>query len=162
MTALENTQLKQTEAATPSFPTNDNAGAAAVAGSWAQQDPILRDLWAKNLTPEQISVHLGRSVAAIMTRAARLGLPRRFAPGRKPIVRAAGTPALQRQRPARSFTKEMFGEALTPTAARVMRMCLMCTHPFQSHGSHNRICPKCKGSPDYESGSRLNDTEYLF
>jgi hypothetical protein len=158
MTALEGTQLKQAEATAPSFHINDNTGAA----SWAQQDAVLRDLWSQNMTPEDISVRLGRSVAAIMTRAARLGLPRRFAPGRKPLIRAAGTPVPQRQRPARTFTKEMFGETLNSPAARVMRMCLMCTHPFQSHGSHNRICPKCKGSPDYESGSRLNDTEYLY
>ncbi|MGE3770337.1 MAG: GcrA family cell cycle regulator [Bdellovibrionales bacterium] len=137
---------------------NDNAGVSAPS-SWSHQDPVLRDLWSQNLTPDQIADKLGRSVAAIMTRAARLGLPRRFAPGRKPIVRAAGTPAV-RQRPARTFTQEMFKDVSNP--AKAMRMCLMCTHPFQSHGSHNRICPKCKGSPDYESGSRLGDVDYLY
>ncbi len=51
--------------------------------SWLDQDVALRRLWEENKTPEAIAEELGRSIAAIMTRAARLGLPRRSAPGRK-------------------------------------------------------------------------------
>src|SRR5580704_3379076 len=55
-----------------------------IGASWQEQDVVLRDLWMQNKTPQQISEALGRSVPAIMTRAVRLGLPRRSAPGRKP------------------------------------------------------------------------------
>jgi len=154
MTVLEAAVTRPAEA--EAFNANDNAGLPA---SWSHQDPILRDLWAQNATPDQIAARLGRSVAAIMTRAARLGLPRRAAPGRKALVRTAGTVVATRQRPARAFTQEMFKDVLGPNAARAMRTCLMCINPFQSAGSHNRICPKCKGSPDYEAGNRLGDID---
>jgi hypothetical protein len=154
MTVLENAVLRQMES--EAHNANDNAGLPA---SWAQQDPVLRDLWAQNVTPDEIGNRLGRSVAAVMTRAARLGLPRRSSPGRKPLVRTAGAATTPRQRPARAFTQEMFKDVLGPNAARAMRTCLMCVHPFQSAGSHNRICPKCKGSPDYEAGNRIADID---
>lgn len=154
MTMLEGTLAVQQ----PHVPNaNDNAGSAL---SWTQQDGTLRDLWGQNLTPDQIADSLGRSVAAVMTRAARLGLPRRFAPGRKPLVK--GTAVVQRQRPAKTFSQEMFKEILGPGISRAMRTCLMCVNPFQSQGSHNRICPRCKGSPDYEAGNRLPDSEFFF
>jgi hypothetical protein len=50
--------------------------------SWTEQDEVLTSLWQKGDKPEQIALALNRSVAAVMTRAARLGLQRRFAPGR--------------------------------------------------------------------------------
>lgn len=155
MTMLEGTLAVQQQ---PVPNANDNAGNAL---SWTQQDGTLRDLWGQNLTPDQIAETLGRSVAAVMTRAARLGLPRRFAPGRKPLVKGAAA-TLQRQRPAKTFTQEMFKEILGPGVNKAMRTCLMCVNPFQSNGAHNRICPRCKGSPDYEAGNRLSDSEFYF
>ena len=38
-----------------------------------------------------------------------------------------------------------------------MRVCLMCLNKFQSQGRHNRICPTCKGSADYATGSSTPD-----
>jgi hypothetical protein len=128
----------------------------AVAPNWLDQDPVLRDLWSSRLSPEQIAEKLGRSVAAVMTRAARLGLPRRFAPGRKagkhyarvsPVVR----PVVRAPAPSNS------GEASTQATERV---CLMCLRKFQSEGRHNRICPNCKGSPEYEAGNRIPDINF--
>ena len=52
--------------------------------AWQEQDGLLREMWLNNQTPQAISEVLNRSIAAIMTRAARLGLPRRTSPGRKP------------------------------------------------------------------------------
>lgn len=127
---------------------------------WAEQDPILRDLWSKGATPEIIGAQLGRSVAAIMTRAARLGLPRRSAPGRKRVMRS---PEEQRARQNQRTTlhrSSLFREALQPKEGAATRVCLMCVSPFQSAGRHNRICPKCKGSADYEAGARLPDIDF--
>ncbi len=59
--------------------------------NWQEQDGILREMWMRNQSPTAIAEALGRSVPAIMTRAARLGLPRRFAPGRKPGRRSFDT-----------------------------------------------------------------------
>lgn len=122
--------------------------------SWQDQDPVLRDMWMKNTTPQAIAEALNRSVPAIMTRAARLGLPRRSAPGRKPGRRALddkGVPlssaVMRRMAPPQPAV------AATPTTSP--RTCLMCLTSFQSAGRHNRICPSCKGSSEYESASAL-------
>lgn len=131
--------------------------------NWGDQDPILRDLWTRNVAPELIANELGRSVAAIMTRAARLGLPRRASPGRKRIARS---PEEQKQRQvqsraaSRSLNRDMFREALQPKEGAALRVCLMCVSTFQSAGRHNRICPKCKGSAEYEAGARLPDIDF--
>ena len=136
------------------LPNAESDVAVVTAGpSWQEQDGLLRDLWLKNQSPQVISEALGRSVPAIMTRAARLGLPRRSAPGRKPGVR----------------TQEMVGGVAVGTGSRARpsyqapsaavqtspRVCLMCLTKFESLGRHNRICPTCKGSSEYETASAL-------
>jgi hypothetical protein len=138
----------------------DNTAKNAV-GTWGEQDVVLRTMWAGNDSPEAIAEALGRTVSAIMTRAARLGLPRRFSPGRKAIVRNAETQSVTvRRRSVRSTEPRIMTEMMA-NGPRAMRLCLMCVNPFQSHGAHNRICPKCKGSPDYENGNRLSDVEIV-
>lgn len=119
--------------------------------SWHEQDTTLREMWMKNQSPALIAQALGRSVSAVMTRAARLGLPRRFAPGRKPGVRPAegGRPAPSRNAAAESE------KAAVPATQTSPRVCLMCLNKFQSLGRHNRICSTCKNSSEYESGSSL-------
>lgn len=134
----------------------DAPAAAAPAGpSWQEQDATLRDMWLKNQTPQAIAEALGRSVPAIMTRAARLGLPRRAAPGRKPGMRRAETMTGNNSgvvsRP-RASSYAAPAEALPQTSPRI---CLMCLTKFESMGRHNRICPKCKGSAEYETASSL-------
>lgn len=137
---------------------------AAIAGdgpSWHEQDGALREMWMRNQTPAAIAEALGRSVPAIMTRAARLGLPRRFSPGRKPGRRppdAAGTAQVAKTRSTASTAA--IGESAEVTAQISTRICLMCLDKFQSMGRHNRICPTCKGSAEYESGSRLPDIDF--
>ncbi len=118
---------------------------------------MLRDLWMQNKTPAAIAEALGRSVAAIMTRAARLGLPRRFAPGRKPGRHPSSEQTTKN--PSRSVPRLPTDktEAAAQTSTRV---CLMCLTPFQSLGRHNRICSSCKGSAEYESASRLPDPDF--
>jgi hypothetical protein len=128
--------------------------AAAVSGpSWQEQDVLLREMWTQNKTPQEISDALGRSIPAIMTRAARLGLPRRSAPGRKPGQRSfsqQGT-AYQATRRAPPRTTS-YADAPVQTSLRV---CLMCLKKFESLGRHNRICSSCKGSAEYETASAL-------
>ena len=71
----------------PSAPAPPATTGQPTAPGWHDQDGLLRDMWLRNQTPQAIASALGRSVPAVMTRAARLGLPRRSAPGRKPSVR---------------------------------------------------------------------------
>lgn len=133
----------------------------AMTPSWSDQDETLRALWKDNKSPEEISVALGRSVAAIMTRAARLGLPRRAAPGRKrgykrvdrpyKTLPAAGT-RVRVTLPPQTGEEEVYRAPEIKT-----RICLMCLTKFQSQGPHNRICPSCKGSAEYATGSSTPD-----
>ena len=128
----------------------------ATGPSWQEQDVLLRDLWTQNKTPQEISDFLGRSIAAIMTRAARLGLPRRSAPGRKPGSRHLlqnGEARVTTPRPASNKPQENKDPSQQPST----RICLMCLRPFPSQGRHNRICPSCKNSTEYESAVSLSD-----
>ncbi|MGE4350932.1 MAG: GcrA family cell cycle regulator [Bdellovibrionales bacterium] len=139
-----------------------DAGLSGVGPSWQEQDDVLRQLWNENKSPEEIATILGRSVAAVMTRAARIGLPRRAAPGRKrgykrsetkrKVLAAAGT----RVRVAVPTEIDEDHESYEPPEVK-MRVCLMCLKKFQSQGRHNRICPACKGSADYATGSSTPD-----
>lgn len=129
--------------------------------SWAEQDELLRNLWLAGEAPPQIADRLGRSVAAVMTRAARLGLPRRFAPGRKPTGRRSFLPLPKNPLPAAPRdpgAKALPGE--TATRPLVERVCLMCLTKFPSQGAHNRICSSCKESNDYQAGARLPDLDF--
>ena len=136
------------------------AGTSAVGPSWVEQDDMLRAMWTDNKSPEDIAALLGRSVAAIMTRAARLGLPRRAAPGRKRGYRRSEMP---RKMAAAGAVRVRVN--LPPQEEEVAyaqpeiktRVCLMCLNKFQSQGRHNRICPTCKGSADYATGSSTPD-----
>jgi hypothetical protein len=129
--------------------------------SWQEQDSLLRELWLQNKTQQEISEILNRSVAAIMTRAARLGLPRRSAPGRKPGSRRLpgaqdqqGTPrTVSQPRTVARAMRDATENAPQPSA----RICLMCLRSFQSMGRHNRICPSCKSSSEYVSATSMPD-----
>ena len=126
--------------------------------NWLDQDELLRELWLRNEKPSKIAGQLGRSVAAIMTRAARLGLPRRSAPGRKPgyqrkdIVRKA---ASSLSKVAGSRGEDKVTREATDSGMHSVRICLMCLNRFPSEGRHNRICSNCKGSADYNAGSGI-------
>ncbi len=153
----------QTEPAAPAMIEEISAdGQAAPQPSWAEQDPVLRTLWGENKTPEEISAQLGRSVAAVMTRAARLGLPRRAAPGRKRgykrtdlATRSAASAVRVRVRMPRAKDDEAFEDEPKPEIK--LRVCLMCLNKFQSMGPQNRICPSCKGSAEYATGNSTPD-----
>lgn len=129
--------------------------------SWQEQDGILRDLWLQNKTPQEIAEDLNRSVAAVMTRAARLGLPRRTAPGRKPGVRRMDGGQREEQQTAR--VPVMRTSNALPSAAGDLpsqastRVCLMCLREFRSMGRHNRICSSCKSSSEYEAAVATSD-----
>ena len=114
-----------------------------VLASWHDQDPVLRELWLSNQPPQVISERLGRSIPAIMTRAARLGLPRRSAPGRKPGVRTQDGESGRQQTVVRRATPP--SQATTMAQQTSLRVCLMCLNKFESMGRHNRICSSCKG-----------------
>jgi hypothetical protein len=123
--------------------------------SWTEQDEILTSLWQKGEKPEQIAQSLNRSVAAVMTRAARLGLQRRFAPGRK--AKRANDPesGLANLRNAARLSAQI----QTTPPQQSHRICLMCLSRFQSHGRHNRICQSCKDGPEYRSAAGLPDVD---
>lgn len=136
--------------------------ASANSPSWQEQDGQLRDMWMQNKTPQDIANALGRSVPAIMTRAARLGLPRRAAPGRKPGRRLMGEKSHDEMSSLAPVSARPRGAS--PTAAEKVqvsqstaRVCLMCLSKFESAGRHNRICSSCKNSAEYESASSLPD-----
>lgn len=130
------------------------------ASSWAEQDEVLRTMWLAGEPPPQIAEKLSRSVAAIMTRAARLGLPRRFAPGRKPTARRNFLPQQPRSVPARRPAQEEAAADGTENRPTTERICLMCLVKFPSLGAHNRICASCKESNSYLAGSRLPDLDF--
>ncbi len=130
------------------------ANADAGAPNWNVQDPTLKQMWETGDPPQKIAEALGRSVAAVMTRAARLGLPRRFAPGRKPLPKDGSDmrSAIRAKSAAASITR-----LERPTTLRV---CLMCLEKFPSAGAHNRICTSCRDTPEYTAGSRLPDLDF--
>jgi hypothetical protein len=131
------------------------SGGLPLGPSWHEQDKVLRDMWLQNQTPQAISEALNRSIPAIMTRAARLGLPRRSAPGRKPGRRSLderGMPTMPVPRVQTRTAQETVRAAAPATSSRI---CLMCLTKFESLGRQNRICPSCKGSSEYESASAL-------
>jgi len=134
-----------------------SVGAPVLTGpTWQDQDILLRDLWAQGKTPQEIGSILKRSVAAIMTRAARLGLPRRSAPGRKPGSRRPPQEGeIRRTSPRPASNKAQEGE--NAPAGTSTRICLMCLHPFPSQGRHNRICSACKSSAEYGVAMSLSD-----
>lgn len=123
--------------------------------SWQEQDKVLRDMWLQNQTPQAIAEALNRSVPAIMTRAARLGLPRRSAPGRKPGRRPLDDRGMPISPVMRTPTRTAQETARNVAPATSARICLMCLTKFESAGRQNRICPSCKGSSEYESASAL-------
>lgn len=131
--------------------------------SWLEQDEFLKELWLRNDPPEQIAEKLGRSIAAIMTRAARLGLPRRSAPGRKPgyqrkqgVLRNRSDVKVA-QANADSKTSMTAADRESAEGVRLARICLMCLKKFPSEGRHNRICANCKGSSEYAAGNCIPD-----
>jgi hypothetical protein len=147
----------------PVFISGGDTTGGLIGPSWQEQDMLLRDLWMQNKTPQEISEVLGRSVAAIMTRAARLGLPRRSAPGRKPgSKRMHGGEVISggevRTASRASTPRQMRdGEIAAQSSTRI---CLMCLRAFPSQGRHNRICSSCKGSAEYESATSLADIHF--
>ena len=120
--------------------------------TWQDQDGILRDLWLQNLPPPVIAEKLGRSVAAIMTRAVRLGLPRRAAPGRKPGRRL---PTTDKPTETKARVTARVEEHAVAVPQPEPRICLMCLTKFASAGRHNRICNPCKGTADYLAASAI-------
>ncbi len=137
--------------------------APAAVTSWQEQDGVLREMWLHHQTPAAIAQALNRSVAAIMTRAARLGLPRRSAPGRKPGRRTSDTgvnSSTAMGRSAMPRTNNAASETIEVSSQTMERVCLMCLGKFQSIGRHNRICSNCKNSAEYESGARLPDLHF--
>lgn len=136
---------------------------AAPGPSWQEQDETLRAMWMRKCGPQEIADALGRSIPAIMTRAARLGLPRRSAPGRKPGQQKAvdsqsgAARATARQKNDALASRHNADDEIPKYSERI---CLMCLSRFQSAGRHNRICPSCKNSSEYASASALPDIQY--
>jgi hypothetical protein len=125
---------------------------------WHDQDGILREMWLRNQPPQAIAEALGRSIPAIMTRAARLGLPRRAAPGRKPSIRQdQQTGGLPRAVPPPARAVQPAAAESAPQTS--LRVCLMCLNKFESAGRHNRICSTCKNSAEYETASTLPEID---
>jgi hypothetical protein len=126
-----------------------------VVSGWHDQDGILRDMWVRNQTPQAIAEALGRSVPAVMTRAARLGLPRRSAPGRKPGPRPDTENGGIIRTSTRAAPRPKAESSAEPATQTSLRICLMCLKKFESAGRHNRICSTCKSSAEYTMASAL-------
>ena len=151
------TSLESSGIVTPS----EKAAGLSAAPNWQDQDDQLREMWLRNLSPASIADQLGRSVAAIMTRAARLGLPRRSAPGRKPgYRRTEKTEGFERITSRPRMMAGKTGSNEETSTQIVPRICLMCLNKFPSQGRHNRICPSCKGSAEYNAGSSIPDFDF--
>ncbi len=148
---------------TPEGPIKEAALSVPQSSNWLDQDETLREMWLNNEPPAQIAERLNRSIAAIMTRAARLGLPRRSAPGRKPGYqrKKANTESQinsrERSVAAPSHYTDSRGDAGASNHMPMVRICLMCLNKFPSEGRHNRICSSCKGSAEYSAGSSIPD-----
>lgn len=136
----------------------DTALETSQAVNWQDQDEALRNLWSQNLSPNIIAEKLGRSVAAVMTRAVRLGLPRRAAPGRKPGKKMPeGYSKTNKEDNVRRFKALAPSEIEDRPSQAALRVCLMCLKKFQSAGRQNRICLPCRGSSEYASASSVPD-----
>lgn len=120
--------------------------------TWAQQWDTLKEQWAAGTPTEEIAQNLGRTVSAVLTQAARLGLPRRQAQGRKPNASSTKKPRENNILLFRIPVK--FQGVQEPERVHLVkeRNCLMCSSTFHSHGSHNRICSKCKSGATYQNG----------
>lgn len=120
--------------------------------TWAEQLDELRDMWMAAVPTEEIAERLGRSPSAVLTQAARLELPRRAPSGRK--ARTSGEIKKSRAgiTPTNVITFPLRAETARTPSARKTRDCLMCHTSFNSHGSHNRICPRCKTGAAYQGG----------
>lgn len=127
--------------------------------TWAEQIDDLRQMWVDGTPTEEIAEKLGRSVSSVLTQAVRIGLPRRASSGRKPRNEQAATqPRKAPVRmnviafPVRGYSGASVSTAETAVAVHKARNCLMCSSSFQSYGSHNRICNRCKDTNCYQSG----------
>ncbi len=130
--------------------------------TWAEQLDDLRQMWTDGTPTEEIAERLGRSVSSVLTQAVRIGLPRRASSGRKPRTTQ---PSAAKKAPVRMnviafpTTRGYSGAAMpeAPVVVHKARNCLMCSSTFQSYGSHNRICTRCKDTQSYQAG---HDHEY--
>jgi len=134
--------------------------------TWAQQWDDLKVMWVGGVPVDEIAARLNRTVSAVLTQAARIGLERRAASGRKSQGKNQ-TPYVKRLRPVLvhsnvvsfSRVRSASGAAVeSPVQAnKKPRNCLMCSSAFNSHGSHNRICRRCKDTNCYQAG---HENEY--
>ena len=139
---------------TPTLKTMQDLKPATI--TWAEQLEELASLWNDGVPTEEIAERLGRSASAVLTQAVRIGLPRRASSGRKSSAQA-GQAAPKTKMPVNVVVfpvRGYSGAAVQASHApvRQARNCLMCGTSFASHGSHNRICTKCKDTQAYQNG----------
>ena len=128
--------------------------------SWREHDEKLRKMWIQGLSQYDIAKELDRSPAAVMTRAARLGLPRRMSAGRK--IGGKNAPKSNPNKvPHHKYTykKSAVKKEEQPEIEYIERICLMCLKKFTSEGRFNRICPSCKASSEYHRASSLSEIQ---
>jgi len=133
--------------------------------TWAQQWDDLKVMWVEGVPVDEIAMRLNRTVSAVLTQAVRIGLERRAMPGRKPegknqTPRVVKRPVLVHSNVVSfSRVRSHSGAAVeSPVQAnKKPRNCLMCSSAFNSYGSHNRICRRCKDSNCYQAG---HENEY--
>ncbi|WP_301100448.1 hypothetical protein [Propionivibrio sp.] len=128
--------------------------------NWQDQDDLLRELWERNQSPAVIAEQLGRSPAAIMTRAVRLGLPRRTAPGRKPGRRMIDDTKASFVAASAANGRVTIETVEVHQGHPALRVCLMCLNKFQSAGRQNRICTTCRSSSEYAAGCSIPDISF--
>ncbi len=130
--------------------------------TWAQQWEDLRAMWVEGVPVEEIALRLNRTVSAVQTQAVRIGLERRAPSGRKPQVpnKTPRRPVLVHSNVVSIAHVRSYSGAVVEASSQNLkkpRNCLMCNTAFNSHGSHNRICTRCKDGACYQGG---HDNEY--
>ncbi len=128
--------------------------------SWASQHEELRGLWAAGAALNDMSDALGRTPSAILTQAARLGLPRRSNAGRKNFN------GENKPRNVLNFSSKRIARVRdyydSEPKATQARCCLMCKSSFPSTSVGHRICDGCKSTQRYQrTTGGFDDSLYL-
>lgn len=126
--------------------------AGSKASSWTAQQDQLRSMWTSGASLNEMSEALERTPSAILTQAARMGLPRRSHSGRKNTDNSLKARNVLNFSSSKRVARVRDYYDSEPKATSP-RKCLMCRDDFPSTGAGHRICDKCKCTQRYQSSS---------
>ncbi len=114
------------------------------------QVEVLRELWLKGASDQELEEALGRSANAIAIKAHRMGLP----PRAKAVAQLAGGQEVQQV----DLDDDYLAPLERPKPVGKLRKCLMCTTDFWSSHAGERICPDCKGTDYWRSANWMAES----